>query len=101
MTMKTITQTSPQNNSKVSSLSSRPMLKMGLDVHLQWIVAVAQEGHQNPKSPRKFTRQELVEHVRKQVQAGYDTTPDKSLWRETVKEVRGVLETRLGLAGKK
>jgi thioredoxin family protein len=38
---------------------------------------------------------------RKQVQAGYDTAPDKSLWRETVKEVRGVLETRLGLAGKK
>src|SRR3984893_18685461 len=34
---------------------------------------------------------------RKQVQAGYDTAPDKSLWRETVKEVRGVLETRLGL----
>ena len=39
--------------------------------------------------------------MRKQVQAGYDTAPDKSLWRETVKEVRGVLETRLGLAGKK
>ncbi len=38
---------------------------------------------------------------RKQVQAGYDTAPDKSLWRETVKEVRSVLETRLGLAGKK
>ena len=39
--------------------------------------------------------------MRKQVQAGYDTAPDKSLWRETAKEVRGVLETRLGLAGKK
>jgi hypothetical protein len=38
---------------------------------------------------------------RKQVQAGYDTAPDKSLWRETVKEVRGVLETRLGLTAKK
>jgi hypothetical protein len=38
---------------------------------------------------------------RKQIQAAYDTAPDKSLWRETVKEVRGVLETRLGLAGKK
>jgi thioredoxin family protein len=38
---------------------------------------------------------------RKQVQAGYDAPPDKSLWRETAKEVRGVLETRLGLAGKK
>jgi len=38
---------------------------------------------------------------RKQVQAGYDGPADKSLWRETAKEVRGVLETRLGLAGKK
>jgi len=38
---------------------------------------------------------------RKQVQAGYDTAPDKSLWRDTVREVRLVLETRLGLAPKK
>ena len=35
---------------------------------------------------------------RKQVQGSYDTAPDKSLWRETAKEVRTVLETRLGLA---
>ena len=39
---------------------------------------------------------------RKQVQAAYDTAdPAKSLWRETVKEVRQILEHRLGLAGKK
>jgi hypothetical protein len=38
---------------------------------------------------------------RKQVQAGYDGPADKSFWRETAKEVRTVLETRLGLAGKK
>jgi hypothetical protein len=38
---------------------------------------------------------------RKQVQAGYDGPADKSFWRETAKEVRAVLETRLGLAGKK
>ncbi len=38
---------------------------------------------------------------RTQIQAAYDTAPDKSLWRDTVKEVRGVLETRLGLAAKK
>jgi len=38
---------------------------------------------------------------RKQIQAAYDTAPDKSLWRETAREVRGVLETRLGLAAKK
>lgn len=38
---------------------------------------------------------------RKQVQAGYDTAADKSLWRDTAREVRLVLETRLGLATKK
>ena len=38
---------------------------------------------------------------RKQIQAAYDAAPDKSLWRDTAKEVRGVLETRLGLAAKK
>ena len=38
---------------------------------------------------------------RKQVQAGYDGPADKSFWRDTAKEVRGVLETRLGLTAKK
>ena len=42
-----------------------------------------------------------MNEFRKQVQAAYDTAPDKSLWRDTVKEVRLVLETRLGLAAKK
>ena len=38
---------------------------------------------------------------RKQVQGTYDTAADKSMWRETAKEVRQVLEQRLGLAAKK
>src|SRR5207237_5977059 len=38
---------------------------------------------------------------RKQFQAAYDTAPDKSLWRDAVREVRQVLETRLGLASQK
>ncbi len=38
---------------------------------------------------------------RKQVQGSYDTAADKSMWRETAKEVRQVLEQRLGLAAKK
>jgi len=37
---------------------------------------------------------------RKQVLAAYDTAPDKSLWRDTAKEVRLVLEMRLGLLAK-
>ena len=38
---------------------------------------------------------------RKQVQATYEGPSDKSMWRETAKEVRSVLEQRLGLVGKK
>lgn len=37
---------------------------------------------------------------RAQVQAAYATAPDKSLWRDTVKEIRTILELRLGLAAK-
>ena len=37
---------------------------------------------------------------RKQVQAEYDA-PGGTLWREAVREVRQVLETRLGLAAQK
>jgi Thioredoxin len=37
---------------------------------------------------------------RAQVQAAYATTPEKSLWRDTAKEVRTVLELRLGLSAK-
>jgi hypothetical protein len=44
-------------------------------------------------------RQEAaVAEFRAQVQAAYDTVPAQSLWRDAVKEVRQVLETRLGLA---
>ena len=39
--------------------------------------------------------------VRATLEAAYDAAPDQSLWRETAKEVRVVLETRLGLAAKK
>jgi uncharacterized protein YdaT len=38
--------------------------------------------------------------MRKQVQEAY-TVPGSTLWREAAKEVRQVLETRLGLVGKK
>jgi transposase len=74
--MKTITENPAPVNSNlpatVPSSPPRPLLKLGLDVHLHSIVAVIQEGQQTPKSPRKFTRPELVEYVRKQVQAGME-----------------------------
>lgn len=44
---------------------SKPMLKLGLDVHLEFIMAVAQRGHGSPQAPRKFTPGQLVEQVRK------------------------------------
>jgi Thioredoxin len=41
-----------------------------------------------------------MNEMRKQVQEAY-TVPGSTLWREAAKEVRQVLETRLGLVGKK
>jgi transposase len=40
-------------------------LKLGLDVHLELIMVVAQRGHTSPQSPRKFTPQQLVEQVKR------------------------------------
>ena len=50
---------------------AKPMLKLGLDVHLEFIMAVAQKGHANPHAPRKFTNAELVAQVKKWVAEGY------------------------------
>lgn len=49
----------------------RPMLKLGLDVHLEFIMAVAQKDHANPHAPRKFTREELIAQVGKWVAEGF------------------------------
>lgn len=44
---------------------SKPMLKLGLDVHMDFIMAVVQRGHSTPQVPRKFTRQQLVAQVQR------------------------------------
>ena len=44
---------------------AKPMLKLGLDVHLEFIMVVAQRGHTSPQAPRKFTPDQLVAQVRK------------------------------------
>jgi len=49
----------------------KPLLKLGLDVHLEFIMAVAQKGHAQPHAPRKFTREELVAQVGKWVAEGF------------------------------
>jgi hypothetical protein len=49
----------------------KPMLKLGLDVHLEFIMAVAQKDHANPRAPRKFTRDQLVIQVKECVAEGF------------------------------
>jgi hypothetical protein len=48
----------------------RSAIKLGLDVHLEFIMAVAQRDHASPQSPRKFMPEELVAQVRKWVAEG-------------------------------
>ena len=50
---------------------AQPMLQLGLDVHLEFIMAVAQKGHANPHAPRKFTREQLVAQVKQWVAEGF------------------------------
>src|SRR5258708_71248 len=49
---------------------AKPRLQLGLDVHLEFIMAVAQQGHAALQTPRKFTREQLVAQVRKWVAEG-------------------------------
>jgi transposase len=48
----------------------KPSLKLGLDVHLEFIMAVAQRGHAAPQAPRQFTPDQLVLQVQKWVAEG-------------------------------
>ena len=48
----------------------KPMLKLGLDVHLEFSMVVVQKDHAQPKAPRKFSRAELVEQVKQWVVEG-------------------------------
>jgi len=49
---------------------AKPALKLGLDVHLEFIMAVTQKGHTSLQAPRKFTRAELVAQVRRWIVEG-------------------------------
>jgi transposase len=48
----------------------KPSIKIGLDVHLDFIMAVAQRDHAAPQAPRKFTPAQLVLQVQKWVAEG-------------------------------
>ena len=46
MNMETLPQTVIENKIENVTQPARPVLKLGLDVHLEWIVAVTQHGQQ-------------------------------------------------------
>ena len=50
--------------------STKAQLKLGLDVHLEFIMGEAQRDHGSAYAPRKFTPEQLVEQVRKWVREG-------------------------------
>jgi len=49
---------------------AKPVLKLGLDVHLDFIMAVAQKDHSNPHAPRKLSREQLLAQVKKWIAEG-------------------------------
>ncbi|MEK6192593.1 MAG: IS110 family transposase, partial [Chloroflexota bacterium] len=49
---------------------TKPILQLGLDVHLLFIMAVARRAHASPQAPRKFTPAQLVAYVEKCVAEG-------------------------------
>ena len=55
----------PQPLPCVRLVADRLALKLGLDVHLEFTMVVCQRGHLCPQAPRKFTRPELVEQVKR------------------------------------
>jgi transposase len=50
---------------------AKPMLKLGLDVHLEFIMGVVQRAHSLPQAPRRFTRPQLIEQVKRWVAEGF------------------------------
>ena len=49
---------------------AKPLLKLGLDVHLESIMAVVQKDHASPHAPRKFTNDELLVQMKKWIAEG-------------------------------
>jgi transposase len=60
----------PQPLPSVSRDPLRPGIQLGLDVHLEFIMAVAQRGHLSPQAPRKFTPDQLVDQVARWIKEG-------------------------------
>lgn len=50
---------------------AKPLLKLGLDVHLESITAVVQKDHANPHAPRPFTNDQLLAQVKQWIAEGF------------------------------
>src|SRR5438034_5199979 len=50
---------------------NRTAIKLGLDVHLEFIMAVVQHDHQLPKAPRKFSPDQLITQVKEWIGKGH------------------------------
>lgn len=50
---------------------AKPMLKLGLDAHLESITAVVQKDHANPHAPRPFTNDQLLAQVKNWIAQGH------------------------------
>jgi transposase len=50
---------------------AKPMLKLGLDMHLEFIMAVVQRAYNLPQAPRRLTRAQLIEQVKRWVNEGF------------------------------
>lgn len=49
---------------------TKPRLQLGLDVHLEFIMAVAQRGNTSAQAPRKFTPEQLAGQISQWVAQG-------------------------------
>ena len=49
----------------------KPLIKLGLDVHLNFIMVVAQKGHATPMPPRKFSSSELRQQIQRWSAEGF------------------------------
>lgn len=51
--------------------ANKPLLKVALDVHLQWHVIALQEDGRSPKPPRRFKPADFLQWIGQQVAAGW------------------------------
>jgi transposase len=66
-----VVRTTPQPLPTPLIAADKPILALGLDVHLQFIVSVDRRGHAAPRAPRRCTGAELLAHVREAVAQGF------------------------------